>query len=444
MIDKIVELLNNKNIAILGFGREGKATYNFIRNHVGNQSVTIIDKNDVSDDELLVNDTTVKVISGEDYLNNLEIYDMVIKTPGISLKDINSDKVNITSEMELLLEVNKERVIGITGTKGKSTTSSLIANILKENGIKTIFAGNIGIPVFSMLDEAEDDTMFVLEMSSHQLEFLKSSPHIGVVLNLFEDHLDHAGSVEHYHNIKMNMFRFQNESDYMIYCQDNDNLRKKVENGKFFGKKCIVDINSCNALTYLLDDYVYYDKKVAFKKDIKRKLLGLYNLKNIMVAYTVSKILGLNDEKTLKAISEFEPLKYRLELVGEVNKVKYYVDTLATIPAATRESIEALKNVNTLIFGGMDRGISYEGFAEYLESTGIEHFICMPTTGTKIGKEISESKTYFVETLEEAVELAKKITKEGTICLLSPAAASYEHFKNYADKGDKFKEYVLK
>ena len=444
MIDKIVELLNNKNLAILGFGREGKATYNFIRSHVGNQEITIIDKNDVSDDELLVNDTNVKVISGEDYLNNLEIYDLVIKTPGISLKDIDSNKVNITSEMELLLEVNKERIIGVTGTKGKSTTSSLIANILKENGVKTIFAGNIGIPVFSMLDEAEDDTMFVLEMSSHQLEFLKFSPHIGVVLNLFEDHLDHAGSVEHYHNIKMNMFRYQDESDYMIYCQDNDNLRKKVENSNFVGQKCIIDINGCNALTYLLDDYVYYDKKAAFKKDIKRKLLGLYNLKNIMVAYTVSKILGLNDEKTLKAISEFEPLKYRLELVGEVNNVKYYVDTLATIPAATRESIEALKNVNTLIFGGMDRGISYEGFAEYLESTDIEHFICMPTTGTKIGKEISEERTYFVETLEEAVDLAKKITREGTICLLSPAAASYEHFKNYADKGDKFKEYVLK
>ena len=444
MIDKIVELLNNKNLAILGFGREGKATYNFIRSHVGNQEITIIDKNDVSDDELLVNDTNVKVISGEDYLNNLEIYDLVIKTPGISLKDIDSNKVNITSEMELLLEVNKERIIGVTGTKGKSTTSSLIANILKENGVKTIFAGNIGIPVFSMLDEAEDDTMFVLEMSSHQLEFLKFSPHIGVVLNLFEDHLDHAGSVEHYHNIKMNMFRYQDESDYMIYCQDNDNLRKKVENSNFVGQKCIIDINGCNALTYLLDDYVYYDKKAAFKKDIKRKLLGLYNLKNIMVAYTVSKILGLNDEKTLKAISEFEPLKYRLELVGEVNNVKYYVDTLATIPAATRESIEALKNVNTLIFGGMDRGISYEGFAEYLESTDIEHFICMPTIGTKIGKEISEERTYFVETLEEAVDLAKKITREGTICLLSPAAASYEHFKNYADKGDKFKEYVLK
>ncbi|MDE5888523.1 MAG: UDP-N-acetylmuramoyl-L-alanine--D-glutamate ligase, partial [Bacilli bacterium] len=150
------------------------------------------------------------------------------------------------------------------------------------------------------------------------------------------------------------------------------------------------------------------------------------------------------DTKTFKAISEFKPLEYRLEYVGEVNKIRYYVDTLATIPAATKESIEALENVNTLIFGGMDRGISYEGFSEYLENTNIENFICMPTTGYTIGKRINNSKTYFVETLEDAVSLAKKITKEGTICLLSPAAASYEQFKNYAEKGDKFKEYVLK
>lgn len=443
MINKIIDKLKNKKIAILGFGREGKATYTLIRKYLKNQELTIIDKNDVSNDELLLNDTNIVVISGDNYLDNLEIYDLVIKTPGISLKDIDSSVVNVTSEIELLLEVAKEKVIGITGTKGKSTTSSLIASILKENGLKTIFAGNIGIPVFSMLEEADDETMFVLEMSSHQLEFLNVSPHIGVVLNLFEDHLDHAGSVEHYHNIKMNMFRYQDSNDYIVYCQDNENLRRKVQENDFKGKKCSIDIENEDALTYLSVDDVYYNQKKAFKKGIKRNLLGLYNLKNIMVAYTVSKILNLNDEKTFKAISEFKPLEYRLELVGEVNKVKYYVDTLATIPNATKESIEALETVNTLIFGGMDRGISYEGFAEYLEGTNIEHFICMPTTGYTIGKKIKDKKTYFVETLEEAVILAKKITKEGTICLLSPAAASYEQFKNYAEKGDKFKEYVL-
>lgn len=444
MIDKIIEKLKDKKIAILGFGREGKSTYKFFRKYLRFQSLVIIDKVDVSKDELLVNDKCVEVISGDEYLNNLDDYDLVIKTPGISLKDIDTTNVNVTSEIELLLEVAKESVIGVTGTKGKSTTTSLIASILEKNGVKVVLAGNIGIPVFDRFDDIDDQTMFVLEMSSHQLEYLNVSPHIGVVLNLFEDHLDHAGSVEHYHNIKMNMFKYQNSNDYMVYCQDNINLRNKIAENNFSAQKYVVDMEKGSATTYLDGDKVYYQGQEVFDIYLKRNLLGLYNLKNIMVAYTVSKILGLDDAKTFDAIAEFKPLEYRLELVGEVNKVKYYVDTLATIPAATKESIEAIDNVNTLIFGGMDRGISYEGFAEYLEQTKIEHFICMPTTGHVIGKSLPQERTFFVETLEEACELAKKITKENSACLLSPAAASYEQFKNYAEKGDKYKEYILR
>ena len=444
MIDKILSKLEHKNIAILGFGREGKATYKFIRKYLALQSLTIIDRIDVSKDDLLAGDKKTFVISGDNYLDGLYSYDLVIKSPGISLKDIDTTNVNLTSEIELLLEVAKDKVIGVTGTKGKSTTTSLIASILKENGLKVILAGNIGIPVFDRFDEVDEDTVFVLEMSSHQLEYLNVSPHIGVVLNLFEDHLDHAGSVEHYHNIKMNMFKYQEDDDYMVYCQDNISLKNKILENKFKGKKYDVDIESKSAKTYLDDGKVYYDGNEVFDISLKRNLLGIYNFKNIMVAYTVSKILLLDDDKTFKAIAEFKPLKYRLELVGEINKVKFFVDTLATIPEATKESIEALENVNTLIFGGMDRGISYEGFAEYLENTNIEHFICMPTTGHTIGNNLPHERTFFVETLEEAVNMAKKVTKENTICLLSPAAASYEQFKNYAEKGDKYKEYVLR
>lgn len=443
MIDRIIEKLQGKNLAILGFGREGKATYNFIREYLKDQELVIIDRNDVSSDEALVGDDKVRVVSGDSYLDNLQKYDLVIKTPGISLKNIDISNVNITSEIELLLEVARDRIIGVTGTKGKSTTSSLIYNILKENGKKVILAGNIGIPVFAMLDDVDDETLFVLEMSSHQLEFLKVSPHIGVVLNLFEDHLDHAGSVEHYHDIKMNMFRYQNSDDCMVYCQDNENLRNKIEENNFTSKKYSVDMHSNKAMVYLSDKNIYFGDDIVFDENIKRNLLGKHNLENIMVAYTVSRILNLNDEKTFKAISEFKALEYRLELVGEINNVKYYIDTLATIPSATHESIEALGDVNTLIFGGMDRGISYDGFAEYLDSTSIEHFICMPTTGYVIGKKIASDKTYFVDTLEEACILAKKITRENTSCLLSPAAASYEQFKNYAEKGDKFREYIV-
>ncbi len=442
MKDKIIEKLKDKKIAILGFGREGKATYKFIREFLPKKDIVIIDKNDVSEDELVCLDTHLSFIYGNEYLSNLGDYDYVIKTPGISLKDVDTSGVNITSEIELVLEVAKDRVIGITGTKGKSTTSSLIYSILKKNGVDAVFAGNIGIPVFQMLDQVNDETMFVIEMSSHQLEYLNVSPYIGIVLNLFEDHLDHAGSVKHYHEIKMNMFRNQNENDYMIYCSDNEALNKMVNTNHFKGKQYNVNMSE-EAITTINDDMICYKGVPAFSKDIKRNLLGLHNLENIMVAFTVSKILNLNDNLTLEAISEFKPLEYRLECIGELEHVKYYVDTLATIPSATIEAIEALDDINTLIFGGMDRGISYEGFAEYLNNTKIEHFICMPTTGHKIGADLDKERTYFVETLEEACKLAKEITKKGTSCILSPAAASYEHFKNYAEKGDKYKEYIL-
>lgn len=442
MKDKIIAKLKDKKIAILGFGREGIATYTLIRKYLPNQDLVIIDSIDKSEAEQVKNDAHVNFIYGENYLSNLDIYDYVIKTPGISLKDIDTTKTNITSEIELILEVAKDRVIGITGTKGKSTTSSLIYNILKENGVDTVFAGNIGIPVFSMLDQVTDKTIFVIEMSSHQLEYLKISPHIGVVLNLFEDHLDHAGSVHHYHEIKMNMFKNQTKEDYMIYCSDNESLYNMINTYNFKGKAYSINMKN-KATTYVKDNMVYYQENPAFSTDIKRNLLGTHNLENILVAYTVSKILNLDDETTLNTISNFKSLEYRLECIGEVNQVKYYVDTLATIPFATKEAIEAIPNINTLIFGGMDRGISYEGFAEYLKSTSIEHFICMPTTGHKIGKELPSNRTYFVETLEEACKLAKEITKPQTACILSPAAASYEHFKNYAEKGDKYKEYIL-
>lgn len=438
MIMEIVNKLKNKNIAILGYGREGKSTYEFIRKYIENKYITIIDKN-----KLELDDEFVEVIYGDNYLDNLKKYDLVIKAPGISFKDIDASDINITSQIELILECMPNNVIGVTGTKGKSTTSSLIYNILKENNKDAILAGNIGVPIFTMLDQIKDETTIVLEMSSHQLEFLNSSPHIGVVLNLFEDHLDHAGSVKHYHECKMHMFLNQNENDYMIYCSDNETLKNLIAKYDFKANKYTASLND-DATIYLKDNKVYYNSSEVFDANISKNLLGVHNLENIMVAFLVSKILGLDDNSTIKAIKEFKSLPYRLENIGNVNGVDYYIDTLATIPEATIDAIKAIPNVNTLIFGGMDRGISYEGFADDLTKSNIEHFICMPKTGHTIGKKLPQDKTFFVDNLEEACTLAKKITKKDMVCLLSPAAASYDDFKNYADKGDRFKEYILK
>ena len=208
--EEIVKKLVGKNIAILRFGKEGKLTYNFIRKHLPDISLTVLDKAAIT-----VDDDKVTIVSGDGYLNNLEKYDLIIKSPGISLKDIDYSKIQnkITSQLELLLEVNRKNIIGITGTKGKSTTTSLMYEVLKAQRDNVFLLGNIGVPVFDMIEEYNDKSLLVIEMSSHQLEFVKNSPHIAVILNLFQDHLDHDGSLEHYHNNKMNIFKYQTADD---------------------------------------------------------------------------------------------------------------------------------------------------------------------------------------------------------------------------------------
>ncbi len=448
MIQKIVQKLDNKKIAILGFGAEGISTYQFIRKYRKEMPLFILDKNaDLHNNSDLQQDAFVTLITGNTYLEHLEDYDLIIKSPGISLKDINIEKLKdkITSQMQLFLEVARDYSIGITGTKGKSTTSSLIYEIIKKQNPNTYLVGNIGTPVLSILESCNENMLFVIEMSSHQLEFLTVSPHIGIVLNLFEDHLDHAGSVKHYHETKMNMFKNQNSKDIMIYCKDNEALNHLVEKSHFKSKSYSVSLQANrNADVYKKDHWIYFHEKPLYNIDTKRNLLGNHNLENIIVSLLTSELLNLELKKTLETVQEFQPLDYRLQSVGIIDDVEYYMDTLATIPEATIEAIETLKNVNTLIFGGMDRGISYEKFIDYLNECNIEHFICMSATGKKIAMSLPKEKVYIVNTLEEAVDLAKEITKKNTICLLSPAASSYDQFKSYKEKGDKFKEYLYK
>ncbi|MBS7021454.1 MAG: UDP-N-acetylmuramoyl-L-alanine--D-glutamate ligase, partial [Firmicutes bacterium] len=396
MYKNIIKKLEPKSIAILGFGLEGKSTYHFIRRHLKEKSITIIDKNDIRNEELL-KDNYLDFVIGEHYLDDLEKYDVIIKTPGISLKEIDTSKIEnkITSQIELLLEEYHEQVIGITGTKGKSTTTSLLYETLKAVGKDVYLLGNIGVPVLDEIEHYHKDSILVVEMSSHQLEYIKVSPHIGVILNLFEDHLDHAGSVERYHNIKMHMFKYQTKDDIAIYCKDNEVLYQKVLEGDYQTHLYPVTLNeSTDANTISIHgDYVSYQNELLYPVHGKRNLVGEHNLQNIMVILLILKLHDVDISKVIDTINSFQPLEHRLECVGTFDGVTYYNDTIATIPAATMNGIEALKKVNTLIFGGMDRGISYNDFITYLNHSKVEHLICMPRTGHHIGKELVARKT---------------------------------------------------
>ena len=448
MINDLIKYFQNKKIVILGFGREGKSTYKLIRKYLPEQEVFIADsKTNLADEnDFLKEDKNVIYKCGENYLDNLEEYDLILKSPGISLAKIDITKFEdkIKSQLELLLEFFNVFTIGITGTKGKSTTSSLIYSMLQENGVNSLLLGNIGVPVFDYIDTIEENTVLVLEMSSHQLEFMNLSPNISILLNIYEEHLDHYKSFEGYAEAKCQIFKNQKENDYFLYNCDNEVLQRLVQEPK--AKTFKISLKKTDDVQVCIKDGIVFinDKPVYDSKNEKRNLMGDYNLNNIMFVLTVSEIMRLDLNKTKKAINEFKTLAHRLELVGQKDDIFYYDNSIATIPMATIEAVKALGNVDTLIIGGMDRGIDYSEFIDYLNKSDIKNIICMPKTGHDIAKKIENERAYIVETLEDAVEVAKKVTAKGKSCLLSPAAASYGFFKNFEEKGNLFKQLVMK
>ena len=443
MLKDLIDFFEDKKILIAGFGREGQSTYKFIRKYLKNKKIFIADvkKDFFKEFEYLEKDKNVECISGENYLQGLENYDIIMKTPGIAFvgMDISSFKDKIKSQLELLLEFFDNTSIGVTGTKGKSTTSSLIYKVLQDQNVKTVFLGNIGKPAFDFLEEIEQDTYIVLEMSSHQLEFMNVSPNISIVTNLYPEHLDHYNSYNDYAKAKCNIFKYQNENDYLIYDYDNENLKPFIENVKSKVYKVSMKENKDISIK---NDKVIINNAEIYDINSPRNLIGEYNLKNIMLVLGVSEILKLDLNRTIKSIAEFKTLPHRLEFVGEYDGIKFYDNCIATIPDATIEAVKALKDVDTLIIGGMDRGLDYTDFVLFLDNSNIKNIICMPKTGYDIAKLMKSDKTYKVETLEEAVVASKRLTEKGKICLISPAAASYGFFKNFEEKGDKFKELV--
>lgn len=448
--ENIIRKLENKKIAILGFGREGISTYKFIRKHLPNQFLTIIDQNDVSKNELLLNDANLEFIFGPSYLENLERFDIIIKTPGISFKDIDTTRIidKISSQMELLLEEYKENVIAITGTKGKSTTASLLYQILKNNGKDAYFVGNIGVPVFDEIDNFNEDSILVTEMSSFQIEYLKVAPHIAIVLNLFIDHLNHAGTIENYHNSKLNIFKRQTKNDIGIFITDTEPLNSKVRQNHYehIQYKVSFDKLKEDNNIYIENGYVIFNGEKIYNVNDERKLMGKHVLENTMTILIVCELLNLNRDITTKTINDFNPLPHRMEFVEEIDEVKYYNDSIATIPEATMCTIETIGDVDTLITGGSDKGSDYNAFIQFLNKSSIENIIFMPDTGYTLKNElekINKSKNlYLIEKLEDAVSLAKRITKKKKSCLMSPAAANFTEYANYVAKGEAFKKFV--
>lgn len=443
--------LKDKSILILGFAREGIDTLRFLRKLFPEKILGIADRLNLEE----FPDKTQKFLYhlfhgrekekirerlylGENYLKALKDYDVIIKAPGIPSKTIRpflTKRQKIISQTEIFFDNCPGKIIGVTGTKGKSTTASLIYQVLKSGGLKVHLVGNIGKPVLSLLFKAKPNDIYIYELSSHQLFNLKKSPQLAIFLNLYPEHLDYYNSFNEYFKAKQNICRYQEKTDFFLFNPDNKYALKASK----ITKAKIIALNVKTAERFL-------------KKWGKVRLLGDFNLLNMVVAIKVGEIFKVSQREIAKALKDFKPLPHRLEFVGQYQKIRFYNDSLATIPQATIGALNALgDNVETIFLGGFDRNLNFEELARRIIKSNLKTLIFFPGTGKRIWQEITKIKPknrffhcLFTDKMKTGVAFAYKHTLRGKICLLSCASPSFGLFLNYQDRGNQFKKYVRK
>lgn len=457
-LEEFNQSLEGKKIAIIGLGISNKPLLEYLYNL--KSKVTVFDNKEEAkiDADIIkqVNEYNFQKSFGENYLSNLKGFDIIFKSPSCraDLPEIQAELDNgakLTSEIELVLELSPCKIIGITGSDGKTTTTSLIYEILKDK-YKTYLGGNIGIPLFTKISEMKPEDIVVLELSSFQLMNMQRSPDIAVVTNVTPNHLDIHKSYEEYIDAKKNIFKNQNTNGLLILNYDNDITRKfKLQTrGKvvFFSSK-----------KKLEDGVIFDDKTIKTCKDdlrrhiIKQKdtnLRGVHNAENICAAVAATMDL-VSVEEQIEAIKRFKGVEHRIEFIKEIDGTKWYNDSIASSPTRTIAGLKSFDEEIVLIAGGYDKHLDYEPIAEpVLEK--VKTLILLGQTSSKIqgvvqnlAKEKNvDIKIINVKSLEEAVSKAKEYAKNDQVVLFSPASASFDMFKNFEERGRKFKELVNK
>lgn len=442
------EIVGN-SILIAGLGREGQSILRYVKKNYPYLYIALADK----DPHQLVNYPSYKTFSGAEYLQEAREFDTVARSPGIlrQVKDL-AEVRHITTATNIFFSECPGVVIGITGTKGKSTTSSLINHILESAHKDTRFVGNIGSPALDALDQSDEQTIFVTELSSYQLDDIRYSPHVAVILPIVPEHLDYHGSFEAYIEAKGHIAENQTQSDYVIFYSSNSYTRGIAGKGR--GRKLPYAKKDTLPPSIWLDgDSIWVTtnnnitQRLIKTKDIP--LQGRANIENVMAASLAGIIINVNLDEIREAIKSFKSLEHRLERIGTFSGITFYNDSLATIPEATAHALEALgEQVSTLIAGGFDRGLDMSDLGRLISGSSVKSLILFPTTGEKIAQAVKEADPQskivliMIKSMEEAVKAAYNVTPKGKICLMSPAAASYNMFKDYADRGNKFKESI--
>ncbi|MBU3134545.1 UDP-N-acetylmuramoyl-L-alanine--D-glutamate ligase [Clostridium gasigenes] len=446
------EFIKNKNVAVVGIGVSNIPLINFLVK-LG-AKVTAFDKKtegklgDVGAEFKAIG---VKLELGEDYLNNLTGFEVVFKTPSMridcdALVKVKEEGSYITSEMEEFVRYCKGKVYGVTGSDGKTTTTTIISKLLIAQGYKTWVGGNIGTPLFAQIEEIEENHRVVLELSSFQLMTMNSPIDIAVVTNLAPNHLDMHKDMEEYINSKKNVFLYQDKGNILVLNRDNEitfgfEKEAKCEVREFSSKRVLG-----NGAYYENGTLYLMGKEVCEKDNVVIK--GIHNVENYLAAFIAVK----DDVKidTMKNVAEtFVGVEHRCELVGELEGVKYYNDSIASSPTRTLAGLFAFEKKVILIAGGYDKNLPFEPLA-YEGYPFIKQLILVGATKEKIKAAFNKLKeekgieipTITVESLEEAVIIAKDIAKKDDIVTLSPACASFDMFQNFAVRGNRFKQLV--
>ncbi len=433
--------LKNKKILILGFGKEGKDTLSFLRNRFPDKKIGIADKKPKK-----IKDENLEVHFGDRYLQAIKEYDVIFKTPGIPLRKIECliKGKELTSQDKLFLENCPGTIIGITGTKGKGTTASLLYNIFKESGRKAHLVGNIGEPRLTYLEKAKKEDIFIQEFSARQLQLVEKSPPISIFLNLYQAHLDYYKNIAEYKKAKERITTFQIKNDYLIYNADQEEVCRIAKKSK--AKKILFSLKK-EADCFARDQEIFWEGAPLLPTD-EVPLAGKFNLYNTMAAICAAKLFSIPNSKIRKGIKNFKPLPHRLERVGEYKGITFYNDSLATLPEPVIAALNTFKkDIGTLILGGYEAGQNFQKLGEKIKELEIKNIILFPPTGERIKKRIKKEgseKINFLETesMKEAVKFAFDNTEKEKIVLLSPAAPSFGVFKNYKERGEKFKKWV--
>ncbi|MDU5261743.1 MAG: UDP-N-acetylmuramoyl-L-alanine--D-glutamate ligase [Clostridium celatum] len=446
------KFINGKSVAVVGLGVSNIPLINFLVKLGAN--VTGFDmKSEEALGEVAVDfkKKGVKLELGEKYLEKLTGYEVVFKTPSMridceALVRSKKEGAYITSEMEEFVRYCKGKIYAITGSDGKTTTTTIISKLLEAQGYKTWVGGNIGTPLFSNIEEIEENHMVVLELSSFQLMTMNLPVDVAVVTNLAPNHLDMHKDMQEYIDAKKNIFLYQNNDSVLVLNRENDitygfESEAKGEIREFSSKRVL------NNGAYFDEGILYLDGNVVCKKD-DIVIKGMHNVENYLAAFAATK--DNVEIETMKKVAEsFAGVEHRCELVREVNGVKYYNDSIASSPTRALAGLFAFERKVILIAGGYDKHIPFEPLAEE-GYPFIKELILLGDTKELI-KEVFDKlmlnkniniPIVMVDSLEEAVNKAKEISEDGDIVTLSPACASFDMFPNFAVRGNRFKEIV--